>query len=67
MIVQNLQNRTTRMVMDSDIVYLDGLTIKDMNNDTTHTNIKEAMENIDKYYVVYLNRDRDNGELCLKL
>lgn len=67
MTVQNFKNRTIRMVMDSNIVYLDGFTIKDRNNKITHPNIKEAMKNIDKYYIVYFNRDRDNGELCLKL
>ena len=43
------------------------MTIKDYKRETTHPNIKEAMENIDKYYITFFNRDLRNGFRCLKL
>jgi len=65
--MENLKNRVTRMIMDSDIVYVDGMTIKNKHHTPNHSNIEEVMENIDKYYVTYFNRDLQNGERCLKL
>lgn len=56
MIVENMKNRITRMVMDSDIVYVDGMTIKDIDNEPTHPNVRYVMENINKYYITSFNR-----------
>ena len=32
-----MKNRITRMVMDSEIVYVDGMTIKDIDNEPVET------------------------------
>ena len=42
MIVENIKNRITRMVMDSEIVYVDGMTIKDRDNEPTHRDSKKG-------------------------
>lgn len=67
MIVENMKNRIERMVMDSEVVYVDGMSIKNRNEVTTHPNIKDAMENINKYYVTSFNRDGSKGKRYLEL
>ena len=60
---ENMKNMITRMIMDSDIVYVDGMTIKDRYCETTHSNVKNVMKNINKYYITSFNR---NGKRCLR-
>ena len=61
------QNRIIRMVMDSDIVYVDGMTIKDSENLNTHPNVSDVMKNIDMYYITSFNRDGKKGKRYLEL
>lgn len=67
MITENIKNRVLIMVRDSDIVYVDGMTIKDRNNEPTHPNVKDVMENINKYYITSFNRDGKKGKRYLEL
>ena len=61
------ENRIIGMIMDSDIVYVDGMTIKDRENMETHPNVSEVMENIDEYYITSFNRDSKKGKRYLEL
>jgi hypothetical protein len=66
MVMKN-ENRIIGMIMDSDIVYVDGMTIKDRENMETHPNVSEVMENIDEYYITSFNRDSKKGKRYLEL
>jgi hypothetical protein len=61
------ENRIIRMIMDSDIVYVDGQTIKDRENLETHPNVSDVMKNIDNYYITSFNRDSKKGKRYLEL
>jgi len=63
----NYKNDIKWLIMDSDIVYVDDLTIKDRDNPTTHPNIDDVMKNIKKYYITSFNRDIKSGIRFLKL
>jgi archaellum component FlaC len=67
MIVENMKNRIENMVMDSEIVYVDGMTIKDRDEEPTHPNVKDVMEHINKYYITSFNRDGSKGKRYLEL
>jgi hypothetical protein len=63
------QNSILRMIMDCDIVYVDGKTIKDRDNPTTHPNCGDVMKNIDieNYYITSFNRDGKKDKRYLEL
>lgn len=61
------ENRIFRMILDSDIVYVDGMTIKDRENLQTHPNVDEVMKNIDNYFITSFNRDIKKGKRYLEL
>jgi hypothetical protein len=67
MIVENIKNRITIMVMDSEIVYVDGMTIKDIDKEPTHPNVKDVMENINRYYITSFNRNSKKEKRYLEL
>jgi len=62
-----IENRMMRMILDSDIVYVDGMTIKDRENLETHPNISDVMKNINNYYITSFNRDGKKGKRYLEL
>ncbi|MFW6247374.1 MAG: hypothetical protein ACOC22_04375 [bacterium] len=61
------ENSILRMVYNSDIVYVDGMTIKDRYQNPTHPDIEKVMNNINNYYISYFNRNPKNGTRCLVL
>jgi spore coat polysaccharide biosynthesis predicted glycosyltransferase SpsG len=61
------ENRIIKMIMDSDTVYVDGMTIKDRENLETHPNVNEVMKNIDNYFITSFNRDSKKGKRYLEL
>ncbi len=63
------ENTVFGMLQLSDIVYVDGKTIKDRHkleeySDEESTNI---MKNIDDYYIIFYNSDSSKGDRVLKL
>ena len=54
-------------LVSNEIVYVDGITIKDRANEPTHPDVKDVMENINKYYITSFNRDSKKGKRYLEL
>jgi hypothetical protein len=61
------ENRIIKMIMDSDTVYVDGMTIKDKEHLETHPNVDDVMKNIDNYFITSFNRDSEKGKRYLEL
>ncbi len=63
------KNRIIGMIQDSNIVYVDGKTIKDRDRPTEYNQEEEThiLTNIDNYYITFFNRDISNGNRVLKL
>lgn len=56
-----------RMVESVDVVYVNGLTIKDRSKNTTHPNCDVVLRNIDEYTIISFNRNSDWGPTYLVL
>lgn len=63
----NNKNRIIRMMMDSDVVYVDGKTIKDLHNPVEITKTEDILKNINNYHITYFNRDINKGDRVLYL
>jgi hypothetical protein len=56
-----MSNTIMSMIRDVDIVYVDGLTIKDRRGRETHSNVAEVFKNLSKYHVTAFNRNSEWG------
>ena len=61
------KNSLIRMMFDSDIIYVDGETIKDRFKEPTHPNLKSVLKNVENYFIISLNRDIKQGPRYLEL
>ncbi len=63
------ENTIEGMIQFSDVVYVDGKTIKHRKELTelTSDEIEKIQENLDDYYIVFYNSDSSKGDRVLKL
>jgi hypothetical protein len=66
-LIRSYKNKIIILILDTDIVYVDGKTVKDRNDASTHPNIKYVMENLNRYYITSFNRDGKKGKRFLEL
>ena len=65
-------NSLIMMMFDCKVIYVDNMTVKNLNGKLTHpragrTNERFTMEEYEKMTIVSLNRDKEAGETFLKL